>query len=591
MKITFFVFFLTVTFTLRAQNYHAKNIIMSSKCDYYNVASITTDSYNNTYIGGFFNGTYSLGGYTLKSNTQSSLNNTLFIAKIDSSDVVQWIKIITEIQSPYYQRVKIQCDKKNNLLLAFNFADSMNILGHNIISIGSSDALLLKLDSLGDYLWHFTINGLYGESIGLDEIGIMPNNDIVISGGFGGYSGSPNPIATTDFGGTILTTKGADGYLARYTETSSLIWVRRGGTNNLIDGYAGSLIDINQNLYSLISLDPSYNIYFDSAYHYTFPQQGYTASAIVKYNSVGTLKWVKGIYTPNFPDIAGFEGMCILKNLQVVVFGSYNSLNSVLLEGHSSFPPNITGTGGTNEYLSFLVCYDSLGNVLWAKNPHKLISSTEQPIGVVGSKTNSDFYFVSYFDGSSIISGTDTVYGTGYQNVLIECMDSMGNKKWHKIIKGFPGANARDIAINDNNEIIIVGNTSSSTLQCDAKKVNISSTPAMYILKLAPGNVNWNDTLNGFEDVVVSKEQLVVYPNPAQQSIVISHQSLVNTIVVTDVLGRVCSIPPFERLQIPKESGGLGGFELNISTLSKGIYFIKATDVNGNQLNGKFVKQ
>jgi hypothetical protein len=36
---------------------------------------------------------------------------------------------------------------------------------------------------------------------------------------------------------------------------------------------------------------------------------------------------------------------------------------------------------------------------------------------------------------------------------------------------------------------------------------------------------------------------------------------------------------------------GLGGLKLNISNLPQGIYFIKATDKNGNVLNGKFVKE
>jgi hypothetical protein len=380
-----------------------------------------------------------------------------------------------------------------------------------------------------------------------------------------------------------MTTKGGDGFLAKYNEGGLLQWVHGGGSYNLIDNYWGVVCNEKNCSYTVASLSPSNYIYFDSCFHYMYPISGYTCDAIVKYSSDGSFKWVKGVYTSNFPDIESFKSFTLLKNQNLVVTGSYNSINSVLVEGYSPFPPNISGAGGTNEELCFFICYDSLGNVLWAKNPHKLIGSTEQPVGLIASKINSDFYFVSYFDGSAIISGNDTVYGTGYQNVLIECMDSMGNKKWHKIIKGFPGTNARDITINDKNEIIIVGNTSSNTLQCDAKKVNIGSTPAMYILKLAPGDVNWNDTLNGFEDVTENKEQLVVYPNPAEQSIVIRHQSLVNTIVVTDVFGRVV----FQ--QINKSS--TLQLQVDISTLSNGIYFIRTTASNGNQLNGKFVKQ
>jgi hypothetical protein len=50
-----------------------------------------------------------------------------------------------------------------------------------------------------------------------------------------------------------------------------------------------------------------------------------------------------------------------------------------------------------------------------------------------------------------------------------------------------------------------------------------------------------------------------------------------------DVLGRVV----FQ--QIDKSS--TQQLQIDVSTLPSGIYFIKTTDVNGNQLNGKFVKQ
>jgi hypothetical protein len=386
------------------------------------------------------------------------------------------------------------------------------------------------------------------------------------------------------FNSIALTTKGADGFIAKYNESGNILWVRRGGSYNLGDIFNGADISRTSSIYSLMDITHSYNVYFDSTFLYSYPSVASAVTTLVKYSKGGKYEWAKSLKTSTFPDIVSHQSFTILRNQNVVVVGSYNSVTSVLVEGGGILPQNISGVGGTSDYLSYLVCYDSLGNVLWAKNPHKLIGSTEQPIGVVGSKTNSDFYFVSYFDGSSIISGIDTVYGTSYQNVLIECMDSMGNKKWHKIIKGFPATGADDITINDNNEIIIVGNTSSSTLQCDAKKVNISSTPAMYILKLAPGNVNWNDTLNGFEDVVVNKEQLVIYPNPCGEKLLVTgNLLLVNTIEVMDMLGRVV----FQ--QINKSS--TQQLQIDVSTLPSGIYFIKTTDVNGNQLNGKFVKQ
>jgi hypothetical protein len=83
---------------------------------------------------------------------------------------------------------------------------------------------------------------------------------------------------------------------------------------------------------------------------------------------------------------------------------------------------------------------------------------------------------------------------------------------------------------------------------------------------------------------VVESGKLEVYPNPAENQLTVGgNQFSVNTIEVSNVLGQVCIIPPYQ--------GGKGDVSINIAALPSGIYFIKATDVKGNTINGKFVKQ
>ncbi|MEN9522556.1 MAG: hypothetical protein RL065_933 [Bacteroidota bacterium] len=100
---------------------------------------------------------------------------------------------------------------------------------------------------------------------------------------------------------------------------------------------------------------------------------------------------------------------------------------------------------------------------------------------------------------------------------------------------------------------------------------------------------------DGVEEVVSKKLQL--YPNPATYQLTVSsNQFTVNTIEVLDVLGRTQMVRQAHHdgdalaVDSPLQRG-LGGLELNISNLTNGIYFIKATDINGNVLNGKFVKE
>ena len=78
-------------------------------------------------------------------------------------------------------------------------------------------------------------------------------------------------------------------------------------------------------------------------------------------------------------------------------------------------------------------------------------------------------------------------------------------------------------------------------------------------------------------------EDVKVYPNPANQSIVISQQSLVKTIEVYDVIGS-----KFENLKMSRFENEI---QIQLNDLASGIYFIKTTDVKGNMSNAKFVKE
>jgi hypothetical protein len=93
---------------------------------------------------------------------------------------------------------------------------------------------------------------------------------------------------------------------------------------------------------------------------------------------------------------------------------------------------------------------------------------------------------------------------------------------------------------------------------------------------------------DGVEEVGVRK--LEVYPNPCGEKLsVTGHQPLVNTIEVTDVLGRVLLRDEASNQQINNPS--TQQIQLDVSTLPNGIYFIKSTDTKGNMMNGKFVKE
>ena len=103
----------------------------------------------------------------------------------------------------------------------------------------------------------------------------------------------------------------------------------------------------------------------------------------------------------------------------------------------------------------------------------------------------------------------------------------------------------------------------------------LPNTPNFALGAVAPCGV-------GIEDVA-DKKELSLYPNPANQSIVISQQSLVNTIEVTNVLGQKmkAAITPLSTYN----------FRLATDDYPSGIYFLKTTDSSGNTQVSKFIKE
>jgi len=76
----------------------------------------------------------------------------------------------------------------------------------------------------------------------------------------------------------------------------------------------------------------------------------------------------------------------------------------------------------------------------------------------------------------------------------------------------------------------------------------------------------------------------LVYPNPVSSQLTVSSNKFaVNTIEVRNLLG--------QQQNVTIEKLTAYNFRLTTDKLPSGIYFIKATDLNGNVLNGKFVKE
>ncbi|MFM2048720.1 MAG: hypothetical protein RI955_1268 [Bacteroidota bacterium] len=87
---------------------------------------------------------------------------------------------------------------------------------------------------------------------------------------------------------------------------------------------------------------------------------------------------------------------------------------------------------------------------------------------------------------------------------------------------------------------------------------------------------------NGINQEGTETKKIILFPNPAAQSIIIRHQVFVKTIEVYDILGQI--------ILCPIDVKDKNTIRIDISNLTSGIYFIKIINDKAETIASKFIK-
>lgn len=225
---------------------------------------LTVDSSGNVYVGGKYtnsaanaNSVIDFSAAPLPGVTASSTND-LFIAKLNTSGVQQWIKTMggtfSEVPSAVY------VDSSGNVFIAgsyindtSNSRNTVDFAGNILLGIMTtitfySDNFIAKLNSSGVQQWIKTIGGEDSERISaIDDAG---GGSIYLGGYYENTTADVNGVK--DFSGAVLLGKTAanyaDSYIAKLDTNGNQQWIKTmGGTSEDM-------------IYGLES-DGSYNIY------------------------------------------------------------------------------------------------------------------------------------------------------------------------------------------------------------------------------------------------------------------------------------------------------------------------------------------
>ncbi len=322
-------------------------------------SSLSTDYMGNVYLTGNFTSLkLKVGTDTLtNANTDSlSLNYDGFTAMFSSAGNVQWAKSFGNIGDDNING--ISTDLAGNTYITGNFnSDTVYFDTSKVISDGSINLFIAKLDLFGDVLWAKSAGGNKEDNslaIATDSIG-----NIAITGYF--FS---NSIAFDNFvlhkkdtTGTDTTGYANDIFTVKYNPRGNVLWAKSAGGSNLYTD------DISSNSVAMSSKGDVYitgyfrydSLYFDSLKLYSSIES--RDIFITKYNSAGRIMWAKRA-GDNLDDEG--RGIAVDKLGNVYVAGYYSNdtiaFDSVSLTGHSL------------DAEIYVVKISPAGTVLWAKS-------------------------------------------------------------------------------------------------------------------------------------------------------------------------------------------------------------------------------
>ena len=426
-------------------------------------AGVAIDSSDNIYITGTSQGTNLFG-----KNATSGTTDDIFVAKLNSSGVVQWV--YTAGGTGRDRGRKIALDSSGNVYVVGYYMSTVDFGGGNVTSNGSWDAFILKLNSSGTFQWVKSYGGSTGNDLGRDVV--VDSNDNVIM--LGTFRGTVN-FDSGDGGGEVnYTSNDYDVFLIRLN--SSGIWqsVWRTENSGSADGRA-------------LAIDSNNVTYLTGSFSGTvkFGDDTYTAAnsndLFIHKIDTYTLGALQPTYTSNIDTTQKAKGISVDSSGNIYATGTFQ--NTVNFGGG-----NIT-TSGKDIYL--LKLNSSLA-FQWVKRFATDDGEAGQAFGTaIAIDDDGNVYSVGQIGGNYNLGGQAVVSGSNNDAYIVK-YDSSGTFQWSKTFGGGSVMDAhdkvQDIVIDSNDFIITAGQISSNAnfSTVGGNTIDFGMDAYNWVLKIKP---------------------------------------------------------------------------------------------------------
>jgi hypothetical protein len=410
------------------------------------VYSVTTDSSTNIVVTGSF--------YNSETNSSDT-----YLSKFSSQGDWLWSQYLIGDSIDYGTDVAV--DNQDNIIIvgttfSTDFPIKSSMIKNN--SLGN-DIFIAKFSSSGMKMWCTLLGGIASEA-GITSLAIDSQDNLIVVGLTDSADFQIIDAEYASFNGEV------DTFIAKINENGSLIWSTYLG-GSALEGGEGNLYlyTPEHSIRNDVIVDSKDDIIVSSVTESTdFPTlEAYQANHgggrdifLSKFNSTGSPLWSTYLGGNNTEYGAS---LTVDHNDQIIVAGGTSSINFPTLEAYQA-----NYNGGID---SFLSKFSTTGELLWStflggKREDRDLSvaaDIENSIYVTGF-TKSDDYITTEGAFEDTFSG-----GSELGDTFVTKFSASGHLVWSTFIGGENNEAGTEITIDNENHLIIAGNTDSEGLE------------------------------------------------------------------------------------------------------------------------------
>jgi hypothetical protein len=517
--------------------------------------------FDEKYLVGYFRDSLNIANQSL----YSSKNYGVFLVKYSAEDELLFAKTIAERMYSGSSTPNIEIDSQENVYVGLNYNDTL-FIGEQAFPVSEdclncSDFAVLKFDGNGNQLLHLRLDDNCTNYIDSEGIKFDENQNMYISGSANNpqYGSDPIPSCKCGNGSDTLVVEEFNPFIAKFNQNGEGLWIKDiFGDVAMIEVKGEFIYVVGSSSQSSISFG-DYTLNLPSFYN----QAGY----IAKFDTSGVFHWAKHFGVQTWDSHLQILDLKAIDENNIVLVGrsfTQSVPNQVFFQNSST----LNGDPWASDDF-FIVNYDSLGNVKWHditfssgyEKPMQIASDPERNIYVTGNFSNT-LYFAD-----------DTLNTFGSDDVMVVAYSITGEELWAKQVGGTGSDQGKGIGIDSNQNIYVLGGTSSTALEFGDLSYELSGSAAqMFLAKLKLSGI-------GVHELDIANT-IKLYPNPNTGTFSVRSEQTLEQLEIYNLLGEMVFAKNFEK---PTKQ-----FHIE-SSLITGIYFVLIKTEEGNYTAQKMI--